>query len=140
TVPDGPGYTRGLWPGDTGEMAAFKDPLPMVKEEELTISARDGYALGATRRRPDTEPTATVLIAAAAAVPAGFYRSFATCLAERGFDAVTFDYRGVGRSRPASLKGFEARMRDWADLDATAAADFAAALNPGKPLVYVGHS
>lgn len=112
----------------------------MVKEEELTISARDGYALGATRRRPEAEPRATVLIAAAAAVPAGFYRRFATCLAERGFDTVTFDYRGVGRSRPASLKGFDARMRDWADLDATAAVDFAAALNPGKPLVYVGHS
>jgi predicted alpha/beta hydrolase len=44
----------------------------MVKEEELTIAARDGYSLGATRRRLDAEPSATVLIAAATAVPAGF--------------------------------------------------------------------
>jgi predicted alpha/beta hydrolase len=112
----------------------------MVKEEELTIAARDGYSLGATRRRLDAEPSATVLIAAATAVPAGFYRRFASYLAERGFDTITFDYRGVGRSRPASLKGFDARMRDWADLDSAAAVDFAAALNPGKPLLYVGHS
>jgi predicted alpha/beta hydrolase len=112
----------------------------MVKEEELTMAARDGYALGATRRRPEGEPRGTVLIAAATAVRAGFYRRFATYLAERGFDAVTFDYRGVGRSRPSSLKGFDARMRDWASLDTTAAVDFAATINPGKPLVYVGHS
>lgn len=113
----------------------------MVKEEELRIAARDGYALAATRRRVDAgEPHATVLIAAAAAVPAGFYRRFATYLAERGFDTLTFDYRGVGGSRPASLKGFDARMRDWAELDAAAAVDHAAALHPDMPLVYVGHS
>ncbi len=112
----------------------------MVKEEELTIAARDGYALGAVRRRPEGEPAATVLIAAATAVPAGFYRRFAAYLAECGFDTVAFDYRGVGRSRPSSLDGFNARMRDWADIDTTAAVDFAATLNPGKPLLYVGHS
>lgn len=112
----------------------------MVKEEELKISARDGYVLSATRRRPDDQLTATVLIAPATAVPAGFYRRFAYYLAERGFDTVAFDYRGVGGSRPASLKGFNARMRDWADLDTAAAVDFAAELNPSKPLLYVGHS
>jgi predicted alpha/beta hydrolase len=113
----------------------------MVNEKELQIVARDGYALGATRRRlVDGEPHAALLIAAAAAVPAGFYRRFASYLADRGFDVLTFDYRGVGASRPASFKGFEARMRDWAELDTVAAVDFAAALQPGKPLVYVGHS
>jgi predicted alpha/beta hydrolase len=113
----------------------------MVKEEELKIAAHDGYALGAARRRlAEDTPQATLLIAAAAAVPAGFYRRFATFLAERGFDTLTFDYRGIGSSRSDSLKGFDARMRDWAELDTTAAVDFAAAFNPGKPLVYVGHS
>jgi predicted alpha/beta hydrolase len=112
----------------------------MVKDEEIRISARDGFPLAATRRRPEGEPRATALIAPATAVPAGFYRRFATYLAEQGFDTVVFDYRGIGGSRPPSLKGFDARMRDWAALDATAAVDFAAALSPGRPLVYVGHS
>jgi predicted alpha/beta hydrolase len=113
----------------------------MVKEEELTIHARDGFILAATRRRLEgAAPRATALIAPATAVPAGFYRRFATYLAERGFDTVAFDYRGVGGSRPKSMKGFDARMRDWADLDTVAAVDFAASLNPGKPLLYVGHS
>jgi predicted alpha/beta hydrolase len=110
-----------------------------VKQSELTIAARDGYQLAATRRRTG-DSRATALIASATAVPRGFYGRFATFLAEHGFDTLTFDVRGIGGSRPKSLRGFSGRMRDWAALDVTPAVDFAAALNPGKPLVYVGHS
>jgi predicted alpha/beta hydrolase len=116
------------------------DNTNTVKQSELTIAARDGYALAATRRSPSGAPRATVLIASATAVPRGFYGRFAAYLAEQGFDAITFDCRGVGGSRPKSLRGFPGRMRDWASLDVTPAVDFAAALHPGKPLVYVGHS
>ena len=52
---------------------------------------------------------------------------------------MTFDYRGIGGSRPASLRGFECRMRDWAALDLSAAVDFAAR-EAASPLLYVGHS
>ncbi|MCC6948485.1 MAG: alpha/beta fold hydrolase [Bradyrhizobiaceae bacterium] len=111
-----------------------------VKQTELTIPARDGFPLAATRRSPAGTPIATALIAPATAVPRGFYGRFAAYLAEQGFDVLDFDYRGVGGSRPKSLRGFRGRMRDWAALDATAAVDFASGLNPEKPLVYVGHS
>ncbi|HEY7458164.1 MAG TPA: alpha/beta fold hydrolase [Xanthobacteraceae bacterium] len=116
------------------------DTTDTVKQSELTIAARDGYPLAATRRFPARTPRATVLIAAATAVPRAFYARFATHLAECDFDTVTFDYRGIGGSRPKSLRGFPGRMRDWASHDVAPAVDFAAALNPGKPLVYVGHS
>lgn len=112
----------------------------LVNEAELTISTCDGYPLAATRWTPPRKPVATLLIAPATAVPRGFYRRFAAYLAECGFDALAFDYRGVGGSRPKSLRGFAWRMRDWAALDLTAGIDFAAGLNPGKSLVYVGHS
>ena len=36
---------------------------------------------------------------------------------------VTYDYRGIGGSAPSRLRGFEARMRDWAFLDMTAVVD-----------------
>lgn len=112
----------------------------MVKEQELAVPAKDGFSLAVTRRSPEGGARNTVLIACATAVPAGFYKRFATYLAERGFEVVTFDYRGVGGSRPASLKGFDARMRDWAALDTVPMVDFAASLNGGKPILYVGHS
>jgi predicted alpha/beta hydrolase len=112
----------------------------MNRESELSFTARDGFQLAATLWRPDGDPRATVLIASATAVPRGYYGKFAAYLAERGLAALTFDYRGIGGSRPPSLRSFPARMRDWAGLDLTAAVDHAAEMHPGLPLLYVGHS
>jgi predicted alpha/beta hydrolase len=109
-------------------------------ETEIRIAARDDFSLAGTLRRPAEDPRATVLIASATAVPRGYYAKFAVYLAERGFAALSFDYRGIGGSRPASLRGFQARMRDWAALDLAAAVDYAAGLHPGRSLLYVGHS
>jgi predicted alpha/beta hydrolase len=32
----------------------------------------------------------------------------------RGYLAATFDYRGIGESAPATLRGFQVDIRDWA--------------------------
>jgi predicted alpha/beta hydrolase len=67
------------------------------------------------------------------------YRGFAAYLAEQGQAVLTYDYRGIGGSRPRSLRGFDARMRDWA-LDVAAAIDHMRAVWPKLPLAVVGHS
>jgi len=110
-------------------------------EADMDFPAMDGYRLAATLRRP-TEITdkGFVLITSATAVPRQYYGKFAAYLTERGFSTLTFDYRGIGGSRPASLRGFNVRMRDWAALDISAAVDFAARESNGEPLLYVGHS
>src|SRR5262245_43703141 len=95
-----------------------------VSVEDTTIVARDGYALAATPFQPP-RPWRAALISPATAVPRKIYRGFATFLAENGFAVLTYDYRGIGDSRPASLRGFRARMRDWAALDVRAAIDHA---------------
>src|SRR5207302_3763758 len=87
---------------------------------EITLTAADGYRLGAAvygSGRP-------VLIMAATGVPQSYYAKFAAYLAERGFTALTFDYRGIGRSRLTDIRKLVARMRDWALLDAAAAFTF----------------
>jgi predicted alpha/beta hydrolase len=53
---------------------------------------------------------------------------------------LTYDYRGVGRSRPRSLRGFAATLHDWAALDAAAAHAFVRTRFPGEPLAVIGHS
>lgn len=111
-----------------------------IAESDITIHAHDGYPLAATLRRPLSQARASVLIASATAVQRGYYAKFAAYLAERGFATLTFDYRGVGGSRPPSLRGFPARMRDWAALDLSAAVDRTAEIEPGASLLYVGHS
>lgn len=81
-----------------------------------------------------------MLVNAATAVPQTFYRHFATYLAERNIRVVTFDYRGIGGSRPASLKGFEAKMRDWALCDMPAMLDWVHDEFAPRQVVGVGHS
>lgn len=113
----------------------------MTRPEPLTIPARDGFALAATRYYPATDrPAATVLINAATAVPQGFYRAFATFLAEQGYAVITYDYRGIAGSRPASLRGFVARARDWALLDMAGVVDWVRAADLAPRLFMVGHS
>lgn len=111
-----------------------------ILAQDTVIPARDGYPLAATVFTPLERPRGTVLINSATAVPRKIYRGFATYLAERGFVALTYDYRGVAGSRPRSLRGFKARMRDWAALDAAATIDHLRALWPAADLTIVGHS
>ena len=108
--------------------------------ERVEFEAADGYRLGGTLFRPRSSNECAVAIHAATGVRQDFYAKFAAYLAERGFTSLTYDYRGIGRSRPRQLRGFQARMRDWALLDAPAALDFLARSVPGTRLMTVGHS
>ena len=108
--------------------------------QDTTIAARDGYALAATVFAPQDPPRGAVLINSATAVPRKIYRGFATYLAQQGFTVLAYDYRGTGGSRPASLRGFDVRMRDWAALDVAAAITHMRAVWPKLPLAVVGHS
>src|ERR1700747_1988781 len=112
----------------------------MAQINDLWVTARDGYQLAATEFLPGGPPRVAIVINSATAVPRRIYRGFATYLAERGFAVLTYDYRGVAGSRPKSLVGFSARMRDWAALDVTFAREHARARWPDLQLATVGHS
>jgi predicted alpha/beta hydrolase len=119
-----------------------KDAAADVTVRPFTIRAADGYALAATQfaaAAPAAQAPLTV-ISPAAAVPARYYARFATYLAERGKPSVTFDYRGIGASAPASLRGFPARMRDWCSLDVAAVIAWAVEAHRDRPLHWLGHS
>ena len=105
-----------------------------------SIEATDGYALGA-RRFAAEAPRATVIIAGASATPQSYYRHFASHLAgQANLETLTFDYRGMGASRPPSLRGFEASMRQWGEADLEGVIAWARARAPRRPLLLVGHS
>ena len=114
--------------------------MTQVLTQDTSIAARDGYQLAATVFTPTATPVRAVLINSATAVPRKIYRAFATYLAEQGGTVLTYDYRGIGGSRPASLRGFQVRMRDWAALDVAGAIDHMRAVWPKLPLAVVGHS
>jgi len=105
------------------------------------IPAVDGYPLGAHVWYPEELPAkGIVLVHPATAVPERLYFAFAKYIAERGLIAVTYSYRGIDGSRPSSLRGFRARMRDWADLDVEGVTRWACTHYPSLPLYAVGHS
>ncbi len=58
-----------------------------------------------------------IIITAATGVPQGYYHKFASHVQSRGYDAVTFDYSGIGQSGNHHTK---TQMSDWGryDLDA----------------------
>jgi len=111
-----------------------------VSGTAVDFAARDGYRLAGTLYRPRTPNRRAVLLQAAAGVKQEYYAKFAEYLAGRGFAALTFDYRGIGRSRPARLRGFKARMRDWAEKDIGGALDHLARASHGARLIGIGHS
>src|SRR5512145_1051415 len=116
----------------------------MPASSETVVRAADGTALSARAFGDPATSRAGVLIVPAMGVDQRYYAAFAGWLAEQGYFAVTFDYRGMGRSRPPefsrSLRGFPGDVVTWATQDVPAVVDYVAARIEGRPLLWVGHS
>lgn len=112
--------------------------------KKTTVVTSDGFELHAATFGDAATCRAAVLIAPAMGVEQHYYAAFAQWLAEQGFFVATFDYRGMGHSRPAqyrrSLRGFEADVKTWATRDCAALVDFVAGRVGGRPLLWIGHS
>jgi predicted alpha/beta hydrolase len=109
--------------------------------ETLSLQSADGTALSARLYAPQDKPRAAVLIGGAMGVRQDYYSAFAAWLAAQGYLTLSFDYRGLGDSRPAgrSLRGFEADLFDWASDTDTAIAALAERAG-GLALYLIGHS
>lgn len=105
--------------------------------EPISLLASDGYHLAATRYAACGRQKGNLIVAGATGVQQRFYRRFAEHASAQGFNVLTLDYRGVGDSRPRSLKGFEMSYLDWGFQDLAAAVEFMA---DDLPLYWVGHS
>ena len=107
-----------------------------------TILAADGFALAATVFPPagGRPPRPAVVVNSATGVRRRYYEPFAEYLADDGCPVVTYDYRGIGESRPRSLRGFAATMTQWGEVDQAGVLAWAGDRFAGRPLAIVGHS
>ena len=72
----------------------------------IELTAADGVRLiGHWWPAAEASPSATVVINPATGVHARYYHRYAAYLAANGFSVLTYDYRGIGLSRPESLHG-----------------------------------
>jgi predicted alpha/beta hydrolase len=123
--------------------SSFPETSPArAQAEHLTIRAADGYPLAARLwTAPGVADPATVaMINAGAGINSLFYDRFAAFLAESGYPALVYDYRGIGQSRHGSLRGFQATVDEWGSKDCAAVLDWLSARYPFARRLVVGHS
>jgi predicted alpha/beta hydrolase len=108
----------------------------------VRLRAADGCALGGLLyASPSADaPRQVVVLHTGAGIDQLRYRYFAHFLADAGVPTLTYDYRGIGASRPGSLRGFHATMEDWAEHDCAAAIGWVRERFPAAEIIGIAHS
>lgn len=117
--------------------------LASAAPETFVVAAADGYPIKGFIWRHRSNVTAArpvVIVNSATSVRCRYYSRFAAFLFSKGFDVITYDYRGIGESRPTTLRGFDAGWIDWGSLDFEAVLRYAERTYYGQPIHVVGHS
>lgn len=112
----------------------------MDKDNFLTTedNFRIAYKVFEPQNKNNTK--GVILINSATGVKKEFYKKFAQYFSENGFYVYTYDYRGIGKSRPKSLRGFKAKMIDWGRQDLTAMIRYIKKEHQNQKLGVLGHS
>lgn len=109
---------------------------------DFILPARDNVPLGATLFESEQQPRkGVVLVNSATAVKRTFYARFASWLASQGYDVVTYDYRGIGGSRPAgSFRSFKGTLSQWGMEDFAGALEWTCRERGVDRVLLIGHS
>ena len=103
-------------------------------EERIEILCKDDTRIaGHLWTAGGRQEGGSVIINPATGVVARYYHRYARFLASHGFDVITYDYRGIGLSRPQRLQDCGYRWRDWGELDFDAVLRFTRARRPERP-------
>lgn len=109
--------------------------------KEFVVKAEDQYPLACTLFVPEEENHHKILIVnSATGVKQQMYFGFAQCLAQNGITVITYDYRGIGLSKPKKLNSFSATMRDWGNLDFKALTEYVIKHFQNYSKYLLGHS
>lgn len=111
-------------------------------ESVIQLQATDGYPLGATLYYPDATPLRQQLaiINCATGVKAAYYARYARFLAQHGYLVLSWDYRGIGASRPAFLRHLKASKFDWGSKDFEGVLQWAGNNFPDSEIHVIAHS
>ncbi|QCX52771.1 alpha/beta fold hydrolase [Elizabethkingia sp. JS20170427COW] len=107
---------------------------------EITIQTKDNTLLKAHLFSPEESNHKVLLINSATGVKQQVYFKFAQYLSTKGYTVITYDYRGIGLSKPHSMKNYSATMRDWGSLDYRALCEFIFEKFPQHQKYLLGHS
>ncbi|MFC4687074.1 serine aminopeptidase domain-containing protein [Epilithonimonas pallida] len=108
--------------------------------QSINILTEDNYSLSAHLFESKNSNRKLLLINSATGVKQQIYFSFAQFFSEQGFTVITYDYRGIGLSKPDEMKGFEASMRIWGTKDYKAVTNYIKTNFPDYQKFCLGHS
>ncbi len=108
--------------------------------EKLLLQTDDEIEITAHIFLPDESSHKVLLINSATGVKQQVYFSFAQFFAEQGFTVLTYDYSGIGLSKPEKMKGFQSSMRIWGSRDYKALTQFIIKNFPDHQKFCLGHS
>lgn len=108
--------------------------------KELILKTPDHFPLSVKIFEPEISNGKLLLINSATGVKQQIYFSFAKYLAEKGFTVITYDYRGIGESKPKKMNGFKASMRIWGTVDFKTVTNFIKTEYAGFDKFCLGHS
>jgi predicted alpha/beta hydrolase len=113
--------------------------MSTVQSQSLTFQAEDGWQLtGDLYFGPS--PKVAILVSSGTGFPRRFYRHMAAYMAGQGAVVLTYDYRGIGGSKTASIARSAIDLPDWGRLDMPAAIDVLEAQVPELPITHLAHS
>ncbi|AZI67261.1 alpha/beta hydrolase [Kaistella daneshvariae] len=108
--------------------------------KEFILTTTDNFPLSVKIFEPKVSNRKLLLINSATGVKQQVYFSFAKYFVENGFTVITYDYRGIGESKPKNLVGFAANMRTWGSIDFKTLTDFIQQECPHYEKFCLGHS
>lgn len=108
--------------------------------KSIDVLTEDNYSLSVHLFEPADPNQKLLLINSATGVKQQIYFSFAQFFCDLGFTVITYDYRGIGLSKPKKMRGFEASMRVWGTVDYKAITSYIKANYPDLRKFCLGHS
>ena len=108
--------------------------------QQLFLKTSDHNLISITVFEPQNPNGKLLLINSATGVKQQVYFSFAKYFAENGFTAITYDYKGIGESKPKKMNGFHATMRIWGTDDFKTVTDFIKKNYQNHQKFCLGHS
>ncbi len=106
----------------------------------VSVRASDGFQLSAYLFEPENTNGKIIVINSATGVKQQIYFAFSQYLSQLGYTVITYDYRGIGESKPEKMRGFQASMRIWGTRDFKAVTDYIRCHFPHYKKYAVGHS
>ncbi|KMQ67876.1 alpha/beta hydrolase [Chryseobacterium sp. FH2] len=108
--------------------------------EKLILTTQDNILINGHLFLPGESNGKLLLINSATGVKQQVYFSFAQFFSDKGFTVITYDYRGIGLSKPKNMRGYNASMRIWGSKDFKTLTEYVKSQFPDYEKYCLGHS